>query len=202
MNTVDIIVIAVIAISAIVAFLRGFVREVLTVGSWLGAGLVTLYGYAAVKPHFEQWISNKLAADIAGGLALFVGSLIVFSIISHMVARFVRGSALTAVDRSLGLLFGLVRGAILTSLAYMILIGLDSNILQGARTAPMMAKGAEILRSWAPSELADQLPANLRLPPPPSDISDEQKRDATPRPAYKRRQNDDLQRLIETTTGK
>jgi hypothetical protein len=84
----------------------------------------------------------------------------------------------------------------------MILIGLDSNILQGARTAPMMAKGAEILRSWAPSELADQLPANLRLPPPPSDISDEQKRDATPRPAYKRRQNDDLQRLIETTTGK
>jgi membrane protein required for colicin V production len=201
MNTVDIIVIAVIAISAIVAFLRGFVREVLTVGSWLGAALVTLYGYGAVKPHFEQWISNKLAADIAGGLALFIGSLIVFSIISHMVARFVRGSALTAVDRSLGLLFGLVRGAILTSLAYMILVGMDANILQGARTAPMMAKGAEILRSWAPSELADQLPANLRLPPP-SGISDEQKRDATPPPAYKRRQNDDLQRLIETTTGK
>jgi membrane protein required for colicin V production len=202
MNTVDIIVIAVIAISAIVAFLRGFVREVLTVGSWLGAALVTLYGYGIVKPHFEQWISSKLAADIAGGLALFIGSLIVFSIISHILARFVRGSALTAVDRSLGLLFGLVRGAILTSLAYMILVGMDSNILQGARTAPMMAKGAEILRNMAPKELADELPSNLQLPPPTS-ISDEaQKRDATPRPAYKRRQNDDLQRLIETTTGK
>jgi membrane protein required for colicin V production len=201
MNTVDIIVIAVVAISALIAFLRGFVREVLTIGSWLGASLVTLYGFPLLQPKFEQWISSKLAADIVCGISLFLGSLIIFSILSHMVARFVRGSALTAVDRSLGLLFGLVRGAILVSLAYMLIFALDPNILRGARTTPMMARGAEILRDMAPKELANDLPADLHLPPPPPPDSDP-KHDAAAKPIYNRKQNDDMQRLIDATSGK
>jgi membrane protein required for colicin V production len=201
MNTVDIIVIAVVALSALIAFLRGFVREVLTIGSWLGASLVTLYGFPLLQPKFEQWISSKLAADIVCGISLFIGSLIVFSIISHMLARFVRGSALTAVDRSLGLLFGLVRGAILVSLAYMLIFALDPTILRGARTTPMMARGAEILRDMAPKELANDLPADLHLPPPPPPDSDP-KHDTTAKPIYNQKQNDAMQRLIDATSGK
>ncbi len=200
MNTIDIIVIAVVALSALIAFLRGFVREVLTIGSWLGASLVTLYGIALVQPKFEQMISNKMVADIASGVSLFLLSLVVFSILSHMIAGFVRGSALTAVDRSLGLLFGLVRGAILVSLAYMLVLWADPNMLRGARTTPMMARGAEILRGLAPKELADDLPADLRLPPPPP--ADDGKHDAAAKPTYNRKQNDDMQRLIDATSGK
>jgi membrane protein required for colicin V production len=200
MNTVDIIVIAVIGLSAIIAFLRGFVREVLTIGSWLGAGLVTLYAFPVLQPKFEQWISSKLAADIVGGIGLFLISLVIFSILSHFIAQVVRGSALTAVDRSLGLLFGLVRGAILVSLAYMLVFAMDPNLLRGARTTPMMARGAEILRNLAPRELADDLPADLKLPPPPPDPDSDAKHDATPN--YKKTQNDALQRLIDTTSRK
>jgi membrane protein required for colicin V production len=200
MNTVDIVVIAVVAISALIAFLRGFVREVLTIGSWLGASLVTLYGFPLLQPKFEQWISSKLAADIVCGISLFLGSLIIFSILSHMVARFVRGSALTAVDRSLGLLFGLVRGAILVSLAYMLILALDPSLLYKARTVPMMERGAEILKEMAPAKLADDLPADLHLPPPPPD--GDPKHDAAAKPTYNRKQNDDMQRLIDATSGK
>jgi membrane protein required for colicin V production len=200
MNTIDLVVIAVVGISALIAFLRGFVREVLTIGSWLGAGLVTLYGFPLLQPKFEQWIASKLAADIACGIALFLGSLIVFSILSHTIARFVRGSALTAVDRSLGLLFGLVRGAILVSLAYMLIFALDPNILRGARTTPMMARGAEILRDMAPKELANDLPADLRLPPAP--VDGEPKNNTTGKPIYNQKQNNDMQRLIDATSGK
>ncbi len=201
MNTIDIIVIAVVAISAVIAFLRGFVREMLTIGSWLGAALVTLYGFPLLQPKFETWISSKLAADIAGGIGLFLVSLIVFSIISHMIARLVRGSALTAVDRSLGLLFGLVRGAILVSLAYMLIFALDPNLLRGARTTPMMARGAEILRNLAPKELANDLPAELQLPPPP-DPDGDAKHDIAAKPNYTKRQLEDLQRLIDATSRK
>ena len=200
MNTVDIIVIAVIGISALIALLRGFVREMLTIGSWIGAALVTLYGFAYVQPKFEQWISSKLAADIAGGIVLFLVSLILFSILSHQIARFVRGSALTAVDRSLGLLFGLVRGAILVSLAYMLVLWGNPNILRGARTTPMMARGAEILRNMAPKELAEDLPADLKLPPPAPD--GDPKHDTADKPIYNRHQNDAMQRLIDATSGK
>jgi membrane protein required for colicin V production len=201
MNTLDAIVIAVIAISAIIAFLRGFVREMLTVGSWIGASLVTLYGFPLLQPKFEHWITSKLAADIAGAIALFLGSLIIFSLISHVIAKFVRGSALTAVDRSLGLLFGLARGAVLVSLAYMLIMWLDPNIVRGARTGPMMARGAQILRSWAPAELANGLPTDLQLPPP-TDTGGDTKQDAAPKPIYNQRANDDMQRLIDTTSRK
>jgi membrane protein required for colicin V production len=201
MNTVDVVVIAVIAISTLIAFLRGFVREILTVGSWIGAALVTLYGFPVIQPKFEHWISSKLAADIVGAVTLFLLTLIVLSLISHAIARFVRGSALTAVDRSLGLLFGLVRGAILVSLAYMLLLWLDPNIVRGARTAPMMARGAEILRGWAPPELANGLPADLQAPTP-ADQSSDAKQDATPQTVYNRHANDDLQRLLDTNSRK
>jgi membrane protein required for colicin V production len=199
MNTIDIVVIAVVALSALIAFLRGFVREVLTIGSWLGASLVTLYGFPLAEGKFEQWISSKMAADIVCGVSLFLVSLIVFSIVSHIIAGFVRGSALTAVDRSLGLLFGLVRGAILVSLAYMLVLWADPNILQGAHTLSMMERGAEILKDMAPPELAKELPADLHLPPPPAD---DNKRDAVGKPIYNRKQNDDMQRLIDATSGK
>jgi membrane protein required for colicin V production len=201
MNTVDVVVIAVIAISALIAFLRGFVREMLTIGSWLGAALVTLYGFPMLQPTFEQWIpSSKLAAHLVGGALLFIGSLIVFSVLSHMIARFVRGSALTAVDRSLGLLFGLLRGAVLVSLAYMIIVSLDPSLFAGARTVPMMARGAEILRSLAPKQLSDQI--TTQFPTQMPSAEDNRKRDAVPRPAYTKRESDALQRLMDAAAGK
>ena len=68
MNTVDIVVISVVGISAIIAFLRGFVREMLTIGSWLGAAAVLLYTFPVLEARFEQWIpSSKLAAHLVGG---------------------------------------------------------------------------------------------------------------------------------------
>src|SRR6185369_8482710 len=75
MTGVDIAVIAVIGISALIAFLRGFVREMLTIGSWLGASAVTLYGFPLLQNKFEQLIpSSKLAAHLVGGGGLFIGS--------------------------------------------------------------------------------------------------------------------------------
>jgi membrane protein required for colicin V production len=200
MNTIDIVVISVIALSAIIAFLRGFVREMLTIGSWLGAAAVLLYGFPLLQSRFEQWIpSSKLAAHLVGGAVLFLGSLLVFSILSHMIAKFVRGSALTAVDRSLGFLFGLARGAVLVSLAYLVVAYLQPTLLEGARTAPMMARGAEILKSLAPKDIADQMTVDL---PKPAAAGGNGKQDAAAQPAYTKRANDALQRLIEAVPEK
>jgi membrane protein required for colicin V production len=197
MNTVDVVVIAIIAFSAIIAFLRGFVREMLTIGSWLGAAAVLLYGFPLLQSRFEQWIpSSKLAAHLVGGAVLFLASLVAFSIVSHLIARLVRGSALTAVDRSLGFLFGLARGAVLVSLAYMVVLALQPSVLDGARTVPMMQRGANILKSLAPKDIADQM--TTELPKPAANG----KQDATAEPAYTKRANDALQRLIDAAPGK
>jgi membrane protein required for colicin V production len=176
MNGIDVVVLAVVGVSAIIAFLRGFVREMLTIGSWLGAALVTLYGFAPLLPHMRGWINNEIVAAGCTIAALFLSSLIVFSVISHQLAKFVHGSALSAVDRSLGVAFGVLRGGILVSLAYMAFIWLKpegTTMLEEAKTLPMMQRGAEMLRNVVPTDLGDRLPAELAPRPArpiPADI--------------------------------
>jgi hypothetical protein len=82
----------------------------------------------------------------------------------------------------------------------MLIMWLDPNIVRGAKTGPMMARGAQILRSWAPAEVANGLPSDLQLPPP--DNASDTKQDAAPKPTYNQRANDDMQRLIDTTSRK
>jgi hypothetical protein len=62
----------------------------------------------------------------------------------------------------------------------------------------MMARGAQILRSWAPRQLADELPSDLQPPAAPADGAAK----TEPAPTYNQRQNDALQRLIDATTKK
>ncbi len=99
LTVADIGVIAVLLISALWAFVRGFVREVLGVAAWVGAAFVTLYGFSYVQPYTRQLINIPYAADGVAIVALFVVSLILFSIVSHAISSQVRQSSLSAIDR-------------------------------------------------------------------------------------------------------
>ena len=79
-NLFDAIVLGVVLLSALVALLRGFVKEVLSLAAWAGAVLVTLWGFALARPYFRTFIDNQLLADAATLVALFIVSLIVFAI--------------------------------------------------------------------------------------------------------------------------
>src|SRR5690606_12415044 len=139
----DLAVLGVIAISALFAVMRGFVREVLSVAGWIGAALVALYGFTPLRPHARDLLGPSLIADIALGAVLFPFALIVFSLVTHAIAGRVRGSALSAVDRTLGLVFGIVRGAALVCLAYLLLgwavpAAEHPPWVTGARTLPFV----------------------------------------------------------------
>ena len=117
MNWVDLIVVAVVALSALLAFLRGFVREVLGVGAWIGAGFFAVWAEPFVEVRFLRWVGPDFgkAAALA---AMFILALLVLSAVSAMVGGVVRMSLLGGVDRTLGVVFGLLRGAALIAFAY------------------------------------------------------------------------------------
>src|SRR5262245_58036713 len=121
MNVADLIVIGVVVFSAVVALFRGFIREVLSVMAWAGAVMVTLWGFSFVQPYAQNLIGQPMLANIAAGLSLFLISLVIFSLITHAIANLVRNSSLSALDRSLGLVFGIVRGVVIAALAYLAL---------------------------------------------------------------------------------
>jgi membrane protein required for colicin V production len=161
MTSADLIIIAILALSALLAFMRGFVREVLSIGAWVGAALATIYGFPIAQPYARKYIEVALFADIAAGVAIFVVALIVLTILSHALSRNVRDSALGAVDRSLGLLFGLVRGAVLVCLAYLVMAWAIPQEdrpawIAEARTLPLVQQGAGLLLKILPESALKQ----------------------------------------------
>jgi membrane protein required for colicin V production len=157
----DIAVVALVLISGLLALARGLVREVLSVGAWVGAAIATLYLFRFAQPVARTYIEVELIADIAAGVALFVVTLIVLSLVSHALSRRVRDSALGPLDRSLGLVFGLVRGVALVALAYLIFAALfppedRPAWVAEARTEPLMAEGAAVLASILPERWVAQ----------------------------------------------
>ncbi len=158
MNALDLAVLGVIALSAIFAFARGFVRETLSIVAWVGAAAITYFAFNHVYAAVARFVATPLLADLVAGTGLFVISLIVLTILTSYIARFVQSSALSPIDRTLGLIFGLARGAVLVSLAYLVLdISLPLNDrpawVNQAKSQPFLVQGADMLRSVLPEGL-------------------------------------------------
>ncbi len=166
MNWVDLVVIAVVIVSGLLAFMRGFVRELLGIVAWVGAVAVAVWAFPIVQPSFRQWISNPELADPAALLAVFVLALIVLSIVASLLGSVVRESALGGIDRTLGMVFGLLRGAVVVIAAY---VGLGMVMapdrwpepLMQARTLPY-TYGAAV---WTVQLLPVDYRPNVRPPP-------------------------------------
>jgi membrane protein required for colicin V production len=157
----DLIVVAIIGLSALFGFVRGFLREVLSIGAWIVAGLATYFGLPYLRPFALQYISHELIADVATGVAIFLVVLVVASVISHVITRSVRESALGPLDRSLGILFGIVRGAVIVSVALLICDNFYApdnrpQWLKDARTLPVVQIGADFVRQFVPASVAAQ----------------------------------------------
>ncbi len=161
MNWVDLVVLALMLVSGLLGSARGLVREVLGVAAWVVATVVAspygLFPYAA--PWVRRQVSDPGIADAVAFGGVFLVALIILWLVARTVSSAVRGSALGGLDRSMGLVFGLGRGAALLVVAYILLgIGLaveqwPAPVLE-ARSLPIIHRGAE----W----LALQLPPNYR----------------------------------------
>jgi membrane protein required for colicin V production len=156
MNPLDLAVIGILALSAIFAFARGFVREALSIIAWVGAAAITLYGFNWVYAQVEPRLHDRLLSQLATGFGLFVTSLIVLTILTSILARAVRGSGLSPIDRTLGFIFGLARGAVLVCFAYLLLdfSGVPPNDrpewIREAKSEPTLHKGADVLKGFLP----------------------------------------------------
>jgi membrane protein required for colicin V production len=156
-NITDIAVVVVLLVSAFLAYVRGLVREVLSVAGWIGGGLIAIYAFPYAKPFARDLISIEPAADLAAAIAVFVISLAILSILTSAISKRVQNSELNALDRSLGFLFGLARGGILVSLFYIIIEWMMPIVdqpawLRSARTIPLIESSAQQLRSLFPED--------------------------------------------------
>jgi membrane protein required for colicin V production len=161
MNIFDSIVIGIMLLSCVFAFFRGFVREVLSLGAWIGAAIVTVYYFPEatqlIKPHFK----SEVGAAGVGTLGLYITALIGFSLINMLIMKFFKsGSDIGMLDNGMGLVFGAARGAFIVSLGYFMLsIALPEkeypDWLKQSVTRPYAEMGAIKLAQVAPEYLSE-----------------------------------------------
>lgn len=113
----DGIVIGVALFSAVLAMVRGFSREVLSVASWVGAAAAAYFLYPVLLPYAKDYTTSDTVAMAGSAGAVFLVALIVISFITMRIADFIIDSRIGALDRTLGFLFGAARGILLVVVA-------------------------------------------------------------------------------------
>jgi membrane protein required for colicin V production len=119
LTLLDIGLLVVMLISGILAMVRGFMREILSIAAWLIAAGVTLYGYARVEAYIRDYVTNDLLAKGIAIGGLFLLTLLIVSLFTVKISDLILDSRVGALDRSLGFLFGLARGLIIMVVAFL-----------------------------------------------------------------------------------
>ena len=196
----DLVLLAVMLISGLLAMIRGFMREILSIASWGIAALATLYSFQKLLPFAKNYINNDTiaAAAVIGGV--FIGTLIVISLITTRISDMVLDSRIGALDRTLGFLFGLARGLLIV-VAFLFFTWLVPDKQRPDWVTA--AKSLTVLNStgvWLQSLLPDD-PENTILNKLKKNKPEEEQPDAEPASpgseGYSKPARDGLQKLID-----
>ena len=114
----DVALIVIMLISGLLAMVRGFMREILSIIAWVLAAVATLYAYSKLLPLAKQYFNNDIVAAVAVIGGVFLLTLLVVSIVTVRISDMVLDSRIGALDRTLGFLFGLARGLIIVVVAF------------------------------------------------------------------------------------
>jgi membrane protein required for colicin V production len=115
----DAILIGVVLVSAILAMIRGFTREVFSIASWVAAAIATYMFWQDLLPYTQQYLGDRNVALGVTVIGIFFATLLVVSLITMRVSDFILDSKVGPLDRTFGFLFGAARGVILVVIAVM-----------------------------------------------------------------------------------
>jgi membrane protein required for colicin V production len=109
----DGILVVIMLISALLAMIRGFVREVLSIAAWIAAAVAAFFLYDDILPFVQEHIAHRQIATAAAAGGVFLLTLMIVSFITMRISDFVLDSRIGALDRTLGFVFGAARGLLL-----------------------------------------------------------------------------------------
>jgi membrane protein required for colicin V production len=223
-SLLDIALIGVMLISGVLAMVRGFMREVLSIASWGIAALATLWGYSKAVPIVKQYIQNDLLATGVAVAGIFLITLLVVSLFTVKISDLILDSRVGALDRSLGFLFGLGRGLIIMVVAYLFLAWLvpaksQPSWVQNARSRGVLQGTGDWLLSILPDDPEGTILKKLKRPKdgddmaPPADtpaVPGQRSEGGSParvaagqnpESSYKRADRQGFDQLLESTSG-
>lgn len=173
----DIVVIVILLLSALIAFLRGFIRELLTIIGVVGGVIAARYLGEAMAPSFGRLIGVDpqaeepqrlfdivplpIVAQILSYGLVFIVVVIALSVLSHFFSSWAKAVGLGAIDRTLGVIFGLARGVLLLALLYLpvyfsVAEETRDEWFAGSQTRPLIELSSDAVLSFLPDQMEAQ----------------------------------------------
>jgi membrane protein required for colicin V production len=166
LTILDFIVLGAVLLSALLAAVRGFTREVLSIASWVAAALAAWTFHPSLLPFVKQHIKQDTIALVIAIAVIFLVTLVIVSLITARISDFVLDSRIGALDRTLGLAFGAARGLLLAIVGYMLWITLVPDSRQPewvreAKSRPLLESSGRSLLAMLPQDIDTSFLRNL-----------------------------------------
>ena len=164
----DFIVLGVVLISALLAMVRGFTREVLSIASWAAAAAATIYFLPDVRGWAQSQINlePKILADAIAGGAIFLVTLLLVSLITMRLSDFILDSRIGPFDRALGFLYGGARGLLLAVVAFLFFSWLvpraQPEWVENSASKPILESGGQSLLAMLPEDFEGTILKRLK----------------------------------------
>lgn len=203
-------------VSALLAMVRGFSREVFSLASWVAAAFGAYFFFPMVLPKVQDYITSPIIAKIVTVILIFVVILFLVSFITMKMADFILDSRIGPLDRSLGFLFGAFRGLLLVVIAVALFDGFSPPGSPGypkwisqAKSKPMLdsmiVELTNILPDDPESDILDRfismISSRKKQEPAATQSAKQVTRDKLPDAGYRSDQREDLEQLINNNNN-
>lgn len=160
MNELDYAVIFVMLVSIGVGAVRGAIREVINIAGWVVAFIGAHAFAGTLAPYFADWMAEPVYRVALAWIAIFLAVLIVAAMIASLASELVRKLGLSGLDRVLGALIGVARGALLV-LVLTLVAGMtkfpQTSMWKSAASTPLLEVVALHARALLPDSLAARI---------------------------------------------
>ena len=146
-------IVAVLTISTLMSLRRGFLKEALSLGTWIAAFVVARQFHEPMDQLLETYIVDSLIRSIAAFAALFVGTLLVGAALGFLLGALINATGLSSTDRVLGMVFGFARGALIVTVVVG-LLNLTPLVGDSWYTSAALAPHFETVAQWALDQLS------------------------------------------------
>ncbi|HET7314384.1 CvpA family protein [Salinisphaera sp.] len=157
---IDVAIVVVVALSAVIGFFRGFLREALGLATWILAFYLAFNFAASVSVYLRRWIDVDSARLAVAFAIVFLGVLIVGAIANYLLGRLVSQTGLAGTDRVLGIVFGVVRG-VAVLIVLVLLAGVTpvprNSWWQSSIFIGQLEAGALWVRGYLPPDIANAI---------------------------------------------
>jgi membrane protein required for colicin V production len=204
----DLVLLGVMLVSGLLAMVRGFMREILSIAAWGAAALVTLYSFSKLLPTAKTYFNNDTIAAAVVVAGTFIGTLIVVSVITVRISDMILDSRIGALDRTLGFLFGLGRGLLIVVVAFLFFTWLvpekqRPDWVTSAKSRTVLQGTGDWLMSLLPDDPENTILKKFKKNKPEDDQTDaESAQPGSGGDGYNKSARDSLKKLIEKPAGR